>query len=135
MWQGCLLLLLVLKKLLLFCYAMFGRCSIRAATRLCRRPVGTVRAANLPRAHRCGFASVSLDGDAANYYCLGVNVGAQLNNGTLNDLTPSDVEAICAGLADVLNEAEMRCVCVYLSGAALQELALSLSPAVSRCLG
>ena len=114
---------------------MFGRCSIRAATRLCRRPVGTVRAANLPRAHRCGFASVSLDGDAANYYCLGVNVGAQLNNGTLNDLTPSDVEAICAGLADVLNEAEMRCVRVYLSGAALQELALSLSPAVSRCLG
>ena len=54
-----------------------------------------------------GYATLSTE-EQKHYYCLGVNVGRQLDNGTLDDLTPGDVEAICAGLADVLNVTEMR---------------------------
>jgi hypothetical protein len=98
---------------------MLGRCfSIRAvcsrsAGRQLGRPQAPAATAlrGLCSRTRAGYATSTLDTEEQkHYYCLGVNVGKQLDNGTLDDLTPGDVEAICAGLADVLNQAEMRSV-------------------------
>jgi len=98
---------------------MFGQSSIRATLQLrshTLRSSFTRAGVTLRVPHQLGFSagyslatSLPLDTEEhKHYYCLGVNVGRQLDNGTLNDLTPGDVEAICAGLADVLNEADMR---------------------------
>ena len=86
---------------------MFGRASLRSVGRLGRVRGGGPRV--VPRQLRCSAGYATLDTEEQkHYYCLGVNIGRQLDNGTLNGLTPSDVAAICAGVADVLNEAEMR---------------------------
>ena len=99
---------------------LLGRFSIRAACtqharRSAGRQLGQPLAAAAPlrvlrRCSRAGYATTLDTEEQKHYYCLGVNVGKQLDNGTLDDLTPSEVDAICAGLADVLNEAEMRSV-------------------------
>lgn len=105
---------------------MFGQPSIRAALQLRPRSTGnaltrvgvTLRVPHWFR-FSAGYSSVGTSlaelghletEEQKHYYCLGVNVGRQLDNGTLDDLTPGDVEAICAGLADVLNKADMRSV-------------------------
>ena len=85
---------------------MFGRCSpVRALS----RSGSAIRAAPALRAPlRCrGMASLTTD-ELKSYYCLGVNVAHQLDNGTLTDVSPADVEAIAAGLADVLNKSELQ---------------------------
>ena len=87
---------------------MFGRCSpVRASTALSRSGSAVRAAPALRTPLRCGFASLDTD-ERKSYYCLGVNVGHQLDNGTLTGATPADVEAIAAGLADALNGAEMQ---------------------------
>ena len=45
------------------------------------------------RCSAAGYATLDTE-EQKHYYCLGVNVGKQLDNGTLNDLAPSDVAAI-----------------------------------------
>ena len=82
----------------------------RSAGRHLGRPQAAPAALRMLRCSRAGYATTLDTEEEKHYYCLGVNVGKQLDNGTLDDLTPSEVDAICAGLADVLNEAEMRSV-------------------------